>query len=265
MFAPPTFVKTSSGWSAESQRFTRYARWRSSRTCSPGVPPGRLQDNPRCCGVSSVAALTGEGRGNAYRLPSRPPPFHLRVCDVSVAWPVRCHGGCGLRLPRGHLRDRHRGCGVSVAWPVLCHRGCDRRLRRRCPRDRRRACDASFTSHIGPSPRIARRPPSRSSPRSSPRSPSRSSPDHHRACSSGGSRNINATYSALSAPHLREYRESRNRTSKTDGKIKRSHLDFVGSGIANTFSVASHWVKSRGVCRVFLPDGASRRFPRAPR
>src|SRR5580658_5173697 len=124
MFAPPTFVKTSSGWSPEPQRLSRDARWRSSRTCSPGVPPGRLQDNPHGCGVSSVAALTGERRGNAYRLPSRPPPFHLRVCDVSVALAGPVPRGCGLRWPRGRLRDRHRVCGVSVAWPVRCPGGC---------------------------------------------------------------------------------------------------------------------------------------------
>ena len=56
-----------------------------------------------------------------------------------------------------------------------------------------------------------------------------------------------------------------DRSLLAHGKIKRSHLDFVGSGIAITFSVARHLVRSRGVCRVFLADPASRRFHRAPR
>jgi hypothetical protein len=77
--------------------------------------------------------------------------------------------------------------------------------------------------------------------------------------------NIDSTYSRSSSQHLREYRESRNPESKTEGKIKRSHLDFVGLGIANPFSVASPLANSRDGCLTFASGRGSRRFHPAPR
>jgi hypothetical protein len=59
--------------------------------------------------------------------------------------------------------------------------------------------------------------------------------------------NINTTSSVLSAQHLRQYREAQNPESKTEGKIKRSRLDFVGPGIANVFPVASDLANPHGV------------------
>jgi hypothetical protein len=143
LFASPTFVKTSSGWSASRND----SLLRALAVVEDVLTRGCLQqDNPRCCGVSSVAVLTGERRGNVYPLPSRR-DCHRGWC-ISVAWPVRCHGGCGLGLPRERLRDRHRGWCVSVAWPVQCHGGCSLRLPRGRLRDRHRGCGVSLASPV---------------------------------------------------------------------------------------------------------------------
>ena len=126
-----------------ARRLRRCAHWRTSRTCSPpafptsSVPPTRLRRLVHPAGpvpsrlCSPVASPTSSGPSSC--------------CDVSFTWPVRCHRGCGLRLPRGRLRDRRRGCDVSFTWPVRCHRGCGLRLPRGRPRYHRRGRDASFT------------------------------------------------------------------------------------------------------------------------
>jgi hypothetical protein len=97
------------------------------------------------------------------------------------------------------------------------------------------------------------------------RSPSAPPPHHPRPCICRVHRVSPRRLRFYPRSIIREYQETRNRTSKTDGKIKRCHLDCVGPCIAKRFSVAGHLANSRGGCLTFAPCCGSRMSHRAPR
>jgi hypothetical protein len=208
------------------------------------------------------AACVGARRGRAHRLPPGHPRDRQRGCDGCFTSHLRGRQEqVTTRLP-GHPPDQPRGCDGSVTALIGGHRGHARRLPPGHPRDRRRRCDGSFRSHIrGRQELVTGRLLEMLGsihPAATTHSPRASGAvddvltGQLRDCL----QTIRARASALFTGHhlrrprfgvrgiLRKYRDARNPESKTEGKIKRSHLDCFGPRIAKRFSVAGHLANS---------------------
>jgi hypothetical protein len=201
-----------------------------SRSCSPVA--ARTSSLPLASHRTRIHSPVRCRRQRAHRPPSGHPPFRLGGCSDLVNAPV---DGARRGAYRVLFRNWSFRCGaVSVClWGISgTVNAAASLLSIRISRGHQQLLTDHLRDRVwntsGSSPGSPLDPLAITSPITSANTSGSSSPVYQ-SCSP----NINTRSSMLSALHLREYREARNPESKTEGKIKRCHLDFVGPRIAN--------------------------------